>query len=107
MDTEYQQLTQNLDNLIEVRQKLQVQFNENNQVKDEFNKLTPNNTIYKLVGPALVEQDQHESKLNVEKRLDFIKSEIDRTESEIESGQKTIQSIQQSISQQTQQESTE
>lgn len=34
MDTEYQQLTQNLDNLVEVRQKLQVQFNENNQVKD-------------------------------------------------------------------------
>lgn len=34
------------------------------------------NTIYKLVGPALVEQDQTEAKANVEKRLEFIKSEM-------------------------------
>lgn len=31
---EYQQVAQKLDNLIEVRQKLQIQYNENNQVKE-------------------------------------------------------------------------
>lgn len=31
---EYQQIAQKLDNLIEVRQKLQIQYNENNQVKE-------------------------------------------------------------------------
>ena len=31
---EYQQLAEKLDKLVEVRQKLQIQFNENNQVKE-------------------------------------------------------------------------
>lgn len=31
---EYQQVAQKLDTLVEVRQKLQIQFNENNQVKE-------------------------------------------------------------------------
>jgi prefoldin beta subunit len=38
--------------------------------------LKSHNTIYKLVGPSLVPQDQAEAKQNVEKRLDFIKSEM-------------------------------
>ena len=42
----------------------------------EFASLTPENTVYKLVGPVLVKQDQTEAKQNVDTRLDFIKSEM-------------------------------
>jgi prefoldin beta subunit len=45
----------------------------NNQ---EFTLLKDHNTIYKLIGPALVPQDQNEAKSNVEKRLEFIRSEM-------------------------------
>ena len=42
----------------------------------EFNLLTPNNTIYKLIGTALVKQDPVEAKANVRKRLEFIGNEM-------------------------------
>lgn len=42
----------------------------------EFNLLTPNNTIYKLIGSALVKQDPVEAKANVAKRIEFIKNEM-------------------------------
>lgn len=42
----------------------------------EFALLKSHNTVYKLVGPSLVPQDQAEAKTNVEKRLEFIKSEM-------------------------------
>jgi prefoldin beta subunit len=42
----------------------------------EFSTLKADNTIFKLVGPALVEQDPTEAKANVEKRLEYIKSEM-------------------------------
>ena len=38
--------------------------------------MTPNNTVYKLVGPVLVAQDQAEAKNNVDKRLDFIRGDM-------------------------------
>lgn len=44
--------------------------------KQEMNLLKPHNTVYKLVGPSLVPQDPVEAKVNVEKRLGFIKSEM-------------------------------
>jgi len=37
--------------------------------------LTPNNVVFKLVGPVLVKQDQAEAKANVDKRLEFIRGE--------------------------------
>ena len=42
----------------------------------EFANLTPNNTIFKLVGPVLVLQDHTEARTNVETRLDFIRGEM-------------------------------
>ncbi len=38
--------------------------------------MTADNTVYKLVGPVLVKQDQTEAKQNVDTRLDFIRSEM-------------------------------
>lgn len=45
-----------------------------------------------------MEQSQQESKLNVDKRIEFIQSEIDRTENEISTTQQKMQTLQQTIS---------
>jgi chaperonin cofactor prefoldin len=42
----------------------------------EFATLTPNNVVFKLVGPVLVKQEQAEAKSNVDKRLEFIREEM-------------------------------
>jgi hypothetical protein len=42
----------------------------------EFATLTPNNVVYKLVGPVLIKQDQAEAKNNIDKRLEFIRREM-------------------------------
>ncbi|KAK0550299.1 Prefoldin subunit 6 [Tilletia horrida] len=92
---------------VEVRQRLDAQMSENENVKkvgipdfiiwptfgvsdlgkhliiQEFAKLTPNNQVYKLIGPALVKQDQAEAKANVDKRIEFIKNEVTRVESKL------------------------
>ncbi|ODN76986.1 hypothetical protein L202_05547 [Cryptococcus amylolentus CBS 6039] len=72
-----------LAGIIEARQRLDSQFSENELVLKEFNILKPHNTVYKLIGPGLVPQDASEAKVNVEKRLEFIKSEIQRVESQL------------------------
>lgn len=42
----------------------------------EFSLLKSHNQVYKLIGPGLVKQDQAEARSNVEKRLEFINSEM-------------------------------
>ena len=91
--TDFQKLQFDLSNAIEARQRLEAQFSENELVKkvrrtlrtrtrplitaaQEFGSLTPENTVYKLIGPVLVKQDQSDAKANVETRLEFIKSEM-------------------------------
>ncbi|WWD08736.1 hypothetical protein V865_006849 [Kwoniella europaea PYCC6329] len=79
----FQKIEAELAGVIEARQRLDSQLSENELVLKEFNQLKSHNTVYKLVGPSLVPQDQNEAKVNVEKRLDFIKSEIKRVESQL------------------------
>lgn len=62
--------------VIEARQRLDAQLSENQQVLKEFSGLKAHNTVYKLVGPALVPQDNAEARANVEKRIEFIKAEM-------------------------------
>ncbi|KAF8529122.1 prefoldin subunit 6 [Hysterangium stoloniferum] len=78
--SEYQKIETELSNAVEVRQQLDAQLSENEQVKKEFSQLDPSNTIYKLIGPVLVQQDQADAKSNVETRLEYIRSEIKRVE---------------------------
>ena len=92
---EFQKIQGDLSLAVDARQKLDAQLSENELVKkvrtsppsmhslhspypwtQEFESLTPNNTVYKLIGPVLVQQDQAEAKSNVEKRLDFIKGDM-------------------------------
>ena len=58
------------------RQQLESQLRENQIVKDELGLLKPSNTVYKLIGPALVKQDLTEAKQTVDKRLEFINKEM-------------------------------
>lgn len=47
--------------------------------------------IYKLIGPVLVPQDRPEANSNVEKRLEFIQSEIKRVDDLINTSQKKLE----------------
>ena len=49
----------------------------------EFNLVHPDSAIYKSMGPVLVKQDRQEAIGNVNKRIEFIKSEIKRIETQL------------------------
>ncbi|WVF67045.1 hypothetical protein IAT40_001788 [Kwoniella sp. CBS 6097] len=83
----FQKLEAELAGTIEARQRLDSQLSENELVLKEFTSLKSHNTVYKLVGPSLVPQDASEAKVNVEKRLEFIRSEIKRVEAQLKEGQ--------------------
>ncbi|KAK9255580.1 Prefoldin [Lipomyces tetrasporus] len=72
-----------LSTYIEARQKLESQLQENKIVQKEFSILEDDSKIYKLTGPVLVPQDKSEAVINVDKRLEFIESEIKRIEGQI------------------------
>ncbi|KAI9452121.1 prefoldin subunit 6 [Lactarius psammicola] len=82
--SDYQKLQADLSSAVEARQRLDAQLSENELVKKEFSTLTPNNVVFKLVGPVLVKQDQAEAKGNVDKRLEFIGGEIKRIEVQLQ-----------------------
>ncbi|KAG6896366.1 hypothetical protein C0992_008771 [Termitomyces sp. T32_za158] len=77
---EFQKIQAELSITVEARQRLDAQLSENELVRKEFALLTPENRVFKVVGPVLVKQDQAEAKSNVETRLEFIRSEIKRVE---------------------------
>ncbi|KAI0917805.1 hypothetical protein AcW1_000059 [Taiwanofungus camphoratus] len=81
--TDYQKIQNDISVSVEARQRLDAQLSENELVKKEFAQLTEANTVYKLIGPVLVKQDQAEAKSNVEKRLEFIRGEIKRVEGQL------------------------
>ncbi|VEU23649.1 DEKNAAC105041 [Brettanomyces naardenensis] len=83
----YNQAQSELTQLVSSRQQLETQYQENKIVKEEFDKLEDDTKIYKQIGPVLMPQDQSEAKLNVDKRLEFIKREIDRVEEKIKNEQ--------------------
>jgi len=79
----FQKLQNDLSTAVEARQRLDAQLSENELVKKEFAQLTPNNVVFKLIGPVLVKQEQTEAKNNVETRLEFIRGEIKRVETQL------------------------
>ncbi|TBU26580.1 prefoldin subunit 6 [Dichomitus squalens] len=80
---DFQKIQNDLSLAVDARQKLEAQFSENELVKKEFTSLTADNTVYKLIGPVLIKQDQTEAKQNVDTRLDFIRGEIKRVEGQL------------------------
>ncbi|KXN72980.1 Prefoldin beta-like protein [Conidiobolus coronatus NRRL 28638] len=77
---EFQNLQNEFSKIVQNRNQLEAQLKENEAVKKEFSVLNEDNKIYKLIGPGLIEQDMNEAKTNVDKRIDFIQSEIIRVE---------------------------
>lgn len=67
-----------LEKAVEIRQRLDSQRSENEQVQVEFRRLKPDagDAIYKLVGPVLLKQETAEAKGNVDKRIEFIDAEM-------------------------------
>lgn len=45
-------------------------------MEKEFGKLEDGDEVFKLMGPVLVKQEVEEAKINVQKRVEFIKSEM-------------------------------
>ncbi|KAJ3854083.1 prefoldin subunit 6 [Lentinula lateritia] len=105
----FQKVQGDLSNAVEARQRLDAQLSENELVKKEFAVLTPENIIYKQIGPVLVKQDQADAKSTVDTRLDFIRGEIKRIETQLkdieaksEQKKSEIVEIQTAIQQQSQ-----
>lgn len=80
---ELQEIGEKKGKLIESRRQLGGQKNENELVKEELNKLEPDARVYKLIGPALVPQDQSDAKSIVGNRLEYITGEVKRTDTSI------------------------
>ena len=73
---EIKKLQQNLGKTSDsVQQYLQKQH-ENEMVKQELEYLGKEDVVYKLVGPVLVKEELVEAKVNIDKRLEFIKNEM-------------------------------
>ncbi|BCS03384.1 tubulin-binding prefolding complex subunit YKE2 [Aspergillus luchuensis] len=84
---EFQALQTELDGLVEARQKLESQQQENVGVQKEFNSLDDESNIYKLIGPVLLKQEKSEALMAVNGRLEFIEKEIKRIEGQIQENQ--------------------
>lgn len=65
-----------LESLVDARQKLESQQQENQGVQSEFAQLDDESNIYKLVGPVLLKQDKTEAVMAVKGRLEFIEKEM-------------------------------
>ncbi|CAL5870193.1 uncharacterized protein PFLUO_LOCUS4428 [Penicillium psychrofluorescens] len=84
LSDEFQQLQTELEGLVDARQKLESQQQENQGVQSEFAQLDDESSVYKLVGPVLLKQDKNEAVMAVNGRLEFIEKEIKRIEGQIE-----------------------
>lgn len=65
-----------MQGLVDARQKLESQQQENEGVQKEFDSLDDESNIYKLVGPVLLKQDKSEAVMAVKGRLEFIDKEM-------------------------------
>ena len=65
-----------LNKHINQRQTLESQLTENQFVKEEFELLKADDSVHKLIGPVLIKQDLTEAKQTVDKRIEYIKSEM-------------------------------
>jgi len=79
----YQKLQQELQTIVQSRQKLESQQQENKGVQKELARLEDSANIYKLVGPVLLKQEKTEAILAIAGRLEYIENEIKRVEQQI------------------------
>ncbi|CCD25263.1 tubulin-binding prefolding complex subunit YKE2 NDAI_0E04460 [Naumovozyma dairenensis CBS 421] len=97
LPSKYQVLQGELEDLIMARQKLETQLQENKIVIEEFNQLPSESQVYKLTGNVLLPVDQEEAHSNVDKRLEFIQTEISRCENNIKNKQQELDNVRSEI----------
>ncbi|KAK8155650.1 Prefoldin [Phyllosticta citribraziliensis] len=73
---EFSTLQTELQTIVDGRQKLESQQQENQGVQAELDKIPSDANVYKLVGPVLLKQDKGEAEMAVKGRLEFIEKEI-------------------------------
>merc|ERR1711920_1171972 len=93
----FKALQEALQKLYEGRMGLIAQQQETGLVKEEFENLEDGAIIYKLVGPVMVKQNVDDAKGNVEKRLEYIVGELERSNKLIETQEKELQEKQQHL----------
>ena len=76
----FEDLQRQMKTLVSKRRQLESQMHENQIVHEQFVKLTAEHKIYKLIGPVLIPQTLPDAKSNVEKRMEYIRTEITRVE---------------------------
>merc|ERR1712146_835143 len=74
----FQDAQKELSGLQTQRQQLTEQISENAMVMAELKLLDDESEVFKLVGPVLVPQDQAEAKANVDKRISYMKTEMEK-----------------------------
>lgn len=93
LGAKYQQLQNELEEFIVARQKLETQLQENKIVNEEFDQLEEDTPVYKLTGNVLLPVEQSEARTNVDKRLEFIETEITRCEKNIRDKQEELEKM--------------
>ncbi|KAG1669046.1 hypothetical protein FOA52_003964 [Chlamydomonas sp. UWO 241] len=83
----YKTLQGEIQRYITTHSQLQSQVNENEMVLEELTRLSDDANVFKMIGPALVRQDLVEAKSNVNKRIEYIKGEINRMDTNIKIAQ--------------------
>merc|ERR1712012_1447268 len=78
LSTNQQTVQRDYSKVLQDRQTLDSQLNENRQVKEELDLAGDETKVFNLIGPALVNQDLSEAKGNVEKRIEYISGELKR-----------------------------
>ncbi|QHS74925.1 tubulin-binding prefolding complex subunit YKE2 [Saccharomyces paradoxus] len=93
LGAKYQHLQNELEEFILARQKLETQLQENKIVNEEFDQLEEGTPVYKLTGNVLLPVEQSEARGNVDKRLEFIETEITRCEKNIKDKQGELEKV--------------
>lgn len=80
---QWRAIDSDVSTLFSQKQQALSQFNENTMVKGELDLLEDGGSVYKLVGPVLMNVDLAEAKENVAKRVEFIETEIKKLDAAI------------------------
>eukprot|EP00793_Prasinoderma_coloniale_P004268 PRCOL_00000028-RA len=82
---EYQAIGKESQKAAKASQTFSSQLTENEMVRKELDMVEEDANVYKLIGPALIKQDVTEAKANVDKRIEYITTELNRYEKSIKS----------------------
>lgn len=80
LSTEYQNLSEFLSSQLSSKAKLAAQETENQVVLEELAALEDDAIVYRSVGPVLLQEPKDTAKSTIEKRLQYIKGELERAD---------------------------